>query len=186
MILDKAKMAHEMALELARKPDFEMFHIKLAIELGWKYADAMQVEADKRVERGVPEVIRERCDFTPAINKGFERASNGVGGRMVVRRDKDGKCLHAHYYSDITQVGKREFCMHCGDSMDGWQPDWSQAPDGVVAWVYCQLNKSGYWCVRNPEKLSRGWDTSTLRVSAPSFDYKGDWRDSLRKRPEGK
>lgn len=63
------------------------------------------------------------------------------------------------------------------------QPDWSQAPDDAVAWVYSNVDKSGFWCHKKPIRLSRGWCTSTMLKKAPSFNYQGDWKDSLRKRP---
>ncbi|WP_151960883.1 hypothetical protein [Acinetobacter bereziniae] len=61
--------------------------------------------------------------------------------------------------------------------------DWSQAPEWAVAWVYCNLNKTGYWCKKKPIQLKRGWCTSTLETSAPSFGFKGNWQDSLEERP---
>ena len=62
-----------MALMLLKNAPLE--EVSNAISTAWQYADAMQAEADKRKVAGVPEAIRERHDFTPAINKGFERAS---------------------------------------------------------------------------------------------------------------
>ena len=66
-----------------------------------------------------------------------------------------------------------------------WQPDWSQAPDDAVAWVYSKLDKSGFWCHKTPVKLSKGWCTSTMLKKAPTFNYQGSWQDSLRERPNG-
>lgn len=42
--MDKLQMAHEYALEMAKQG----IPLKSCKELGWKYADAMQAEADKR------------------------------------------------------------------------------------------------------------------------------------------
>lgn len=49
--MDKMKLAHEYALEMAKQG----IPLKSCKELGWKYADAMQAEADKRnnVERPI-------------------------------------------------------------------------------------------------------------------------------------
>ena len=68
---------------------------------------------------------------------------------------------------------------------DGWQPDWSQAPDWAVAWTmdageilwwsHTPWFKNGFWFVDD----SISWQCG----EAPSFDYKGDWCDSLRGRP---
>ena len=74
---------------------------------------------------------------------------------------------------------------------DGWQPDWSQAPDGYKWWAFDKLNKSANWYKTMPylddESLKCGeWDIENdgaSFTSAPSFDYNGDWSDSLRERP---
>ena len=42
--MDKLTMAHEYALEMAKQG----IPLKSCLELGWKYADAMQAEADNR------------------------------------------------------------------------------------------------------------------------------------------
>lgn len=53
-----------------------------------------------------------------------------------------------------------------------WQPDWSQAPrDDVVAWEMIDKDQA-IWRVKD-----------NRYYLAPSFNYQGDWRDSLRKRP---
>ena len=54
-----------------------------------------------------------------------------------------------------------------------WQPDWSQAPESdVVAW---DINKHGQ---------ARWIANDNGYYLAPSFGYTGDWRESLRKRPQ--
>ena len=57
-----------------------------------------------------------------------------------------------------------------------WQPDWSQAPDNALTWA---INSDGYasWAL-----YKDGHYFST--VQAPPFNYQGDWRNSLRKRPQ--
>lgn len=56
---------------------------------------------------------------------------------------------------------------------DEWQPDWSQAPRcDVVAW---DINEHGQ---------ARWIASDNGYYLAPSFNYQGDWRDSLRKRPQ--
>ena len=61
-------------------------------------------------------------------------------------------------------------------SCDEWQPDWSQAPDNALTWA---INSDGYasWAL-----YKDGHYFST--VQAPSFNYQGNWQDSLRKRPQ--
>lgn len=72
-----------------------------------------------------------------------------------------------------------------------WQPDWSQAPEWANWWA---MDKSGQgiWHNLEPSRdqsvaewvidFSGGSDFS-YKVS-PDFNYTGDWRDSLRKRPQ--
>ena len=45
--MDKLQMAHEYALEMAKQG----IPLRSCLGLGWKYADAMQAEADKRVNK---------------------------------------------------------------------------------------------------------------------------------------
>ena len=65
-----------------------------------------------------------------------------------------------------------------------WQPDWSQAPDWANWWV---MTKGGFFAWVNSEpRLSNphgGWLMSRGKTIAPSFNYAGNWQDSLRKRP---
>ena len=115
-----------------------------AVETAYALADAMQAEADKRKAVGVPEAIRERHDFTPAINKGFERASQ-----------------------------------------EEWQPDWSQAPE----WAgYFAMDKDGefYYFEQSPSMASCSWQPQSHGEAGETFNhsYKGNWQDSLRKRPQ--
>ena len=62
------------------------------------------------------------------------------------------------------------------DDVEEWQPDWSQAPNNALTWA---INSDGYasWAL-----YKDGHYFST--VQAPSFGYTGDWRESLRKRPQ--
>ena len=53
--MDKLTMAHEYALEMAKQG----IPLKSCKELGWKYADAMQAEADSRVNKERPSVLQE-------------------------------------------------------------------------------------------------------------------------------
>ena len=53
--MDKLKLAHEYALEMAKQG----IPLKSCLGLGWKYADAMQAEADKRENKERPEALCE-------------------------------------------------------------------------------------------------------------------------------
>ena len=154
----KLEMAHEYAIALINS-DCEMQFDKF-IRLCWNYADAMQAEADKRE-------CKERTD-------------------VLLTKDKDGNCLHFHH-----EFGHKK-CMDCGASLEEWQPDWSQAPDSLVKYFAVDKNGRGGWFISKPTLCSDHWYWSDFeeRVDndnydyAPSFGYTGDWRNSLRKRPE--
>lgn len=54
--MDKFQVAHEFAMMRMQKATAEDYlH---GVSLAWAYADAMQAEADKRKEKGVPESIK--------------------------------------------------------------------------------------------------------------------------------
>lgn len=70
-----------------------------------------------------------------------------------------------------------------------WQPDWSQAPDWAQWWTVDE--KSGMWWSDKPtvRQYDCMWFCEEIYWEcnkAPTFNYQGDWRKSLRKRPEGK
>ena len=154
----KLEMAHEYAIALINS-DSEMQFDKF-IRLCWDYADAMQAEADKRE-------CKERTD-------------------VLLTKDKDGNCLHFHH-----EFGHKK-CMDCGASLEEWQPDWSQAPDSLVKYFAVDEDGRGGWFISKPTLCSDHWYWSDFeeRVDndhydyAPSFGYTGDWRESLRKRPQ--
>ena len=66
-----------------------------------------------------------------------------------------------------------------------FEPDWSVAPDWANWWA---MDDSGYfwWYQKEPKNKDGGWCvtyTADDFLAAPSFNYQGDWKDSLRKRP---
>ena len=70
-----------------------------------------------------------------------------------------------------------------------WQPDWSQAPDWANWW--CIAGESnfdvGLWFDEKPVKsVGNSWTIGAGKEveDSPTFNYQGDWCDSLRKRPE--
>lgn len=56
-----------------------------------------------------------------------------------------------------------------------FQPDWSQAPETAVEWLMAEDGRFKWVLFEHGE---------TWYTKAPSFNYQGDWRDSLRKRPK--
>ena len=75
-------------------------------------------------------------------------------------------------------------------SCDEWQPDWSQAPDWANWWCLSVMH-GAMWFSREPICTKSTWamlnDVKFCAASfdeAPSFNYQGNWQDSLRKRPQ--
>ena len=71
-----------------------------------------------------------------------------------------------------------------------WQPDWSQAPDWANWWCLSVMH-GAMWFSRELICTKATWamlnDVKFCAASfdeAPSFNYQGDWRESLRKRPK--
>lgn len=58
----------------------------------------------------------------------------------------------------------------------GFQVDWSFAPKEALTWA---INSQGEATWANYDKDGNYLET----IYAPSFNYQGDWKDSLRKRP---
>lgn len=62
---------------------------------------------------------------------------------------------------------------------EDWQPDWSVAPVDADAWKIVGRSEA-YWLKKhtNPEQ------PLIWLANAPTFNYQGDWKDSLRERPQ--
>ncbi len=147
--MNKLQMAHQMALAIQGT---KLIHdMELVSDMAWKYADAMQAEADKR--KPIPKL--------PALQQTF------IDGVEQPR--------YTH--------GSEE-----------WQPDWSQAPSWANWWAMDGFSKKANWYIDKPyldddSKVESEWNiglkTNTeTYMHAPSFNYQGNWQDSLRKRPQ--
>lgn len=67
--MDKMKLAHEYALEMAKQG----IPLKSCKELGWKYANAMQAEADERNKAEAEQKRKEMREMLNAPNTFVER-----------------------------------------------------------------------------------------------------------------
>ena len=124
------------------------------IQLCWNYADAMQAEADKREKEEAAQRRKEIREILNAPNTFVEREGQ-------------------HF-----------------DDVEEWQPDWSQAPDWANWWAMDE-NKNTRWIYSELEQpytsdIFLRWCAVGKfdSADAPSFGYTGDWRNSLRKRPQ--
>ena len=66
-----------------------------------------------------------------------------------------------------------------------WQPDWSQAPDWANWWAVDGFDRA-YWFEDSPKLniIDDTWDNHYRDKMAGDYGYTGDWRNSLRKRPQ--
>ena len=64
-----------------------------------------------------------------------------------------------------------------------WQPDWSQAPEWANWWAV-DKDLLSFWHEDRPKFDEIEFYQFGMFCDAPSFDYQGNWQDSLRKRPQ--
>ena len=152
----KLEMAHEIAVAMqSQEPITDM---KILSALAWCYADAMQAEADKREKEEAAQRRKKIREMLNAPNTFVEREGQ-------------------HF-----------------DDVEEWQPDWSQAPDWANWWAMDGFSKKANWYIDKPyidddSEVESEWNidlkTNTeTYMQAPPFNYQGDWRNSLRKRPQ--
>ena len=107
---------------------------------------------------------------------------------------------YAWEYADAMQAeadkrekeNKGEFYANLADPMkkvreQEWQPDWSQAPADATYWTMRQDGECLWWKGKPLFDGSCFYDAVGICHTvgyAPSFGYTGDWRESLRKRPQ--
>lgn len=167
MNLDKKlELAHELAMEFVSKNKDLAFAPNTVAYNAWEYADAMEAEYNKR--------------------KQAESEQNAKQSKILfeqLTKNKDGSCAHFH-----TTLNKAE-CFDCGSRLnDEFQVDWSVAPDGYDWWAVDGWG--AWWFDQEPKWINFEWGgyvvnkhNRSATEKAPSFNYQGDWKDSLRKRP---
>lgn len=100
----------------------------------------------------------------------------GYANAMQAEADKCNKAEAEQKRKEMRELlnANNTFLEKEGQHFDDveWQPDWSQAPDFASKWVMVSADRADWVSEDNAD-----W------CKAPSFDYQGDWRNSLRKRP---
>lgn len=179
--MDKLTLAHEYAKILLEKmydgKCKPMLNDEL-VAMTFDLADAMLAEAKKREDTSRPDVLDDLWH-----EKALEDAKNyGVG--FVRISFKDGDFVREHLNPELVTLSYAE-------NNKEWQPDWSQAPSWASAWAVDE-DKRANWFNNTPElnldvcEWAHGPEIdvlSTHHSKAPTFDYGGNWQDSLRKRP---
>ncbi len=159
-------MAHDWAMKYGKVDS--NYNRENTVQLAWDYADAMQDEEDKRVKQKA---------------KDDDKSIDELTDSRSLTKDEHGNCLHFHH-----EFGHKK-CMDCGASLEEWQPDWSKAPDDKITHWTMEKDKRYSWWIGEPKKDSQNHYESIENANcsfygdAPSFNYQGNWQDSLRKRP---
>ena len=152
--MNKLQMAHDFAMKLAGNPNTPLKTLESIVDISWKYADAMQAEADKRNKTEAEQKRKAVREMLNADNTFLE---------------KEGQ-----HFDDVE-----------------WQPDWSQAPEWATHF-FCEPDEddqlNGYFA-EDKRGISidfdiRGFDGYGRVCSCKTFNYQGNWQDSLRKRPQ--
>ena len=89
---------------------------------------------------------------------------------------------HVHDYI----YGRVCACGAVNGAEKEWQPDWSVAPEWANYWIKTSGDLFA-WLERKPRisNLIGGWNIECIKKQiAQSFNYQGNWQDSLRKRPQ--
>ena len=96
----------------------------------------------------------------------------------------------AWQYADAMQAEadkreKEEQSEHVFEAIEEWQPDWSQAPYWANWWAVDGFDRA-YWFEDSPKLniIDDTWDNHYRDKVAGDYGYTGDWRESLRKRPQ--
>ena len=130
--MNKLQMAHDYFMKHGRNNSW----MESDVIDAWKYADAMQAEADKREPSGFPNVLRGACGEIVAV-----------------------------------KVDDKE-----------WQPNWIQAPEWANWWCINNIGSALFYD-EEPRIFNNGFFGNKC-CYAPSFNYQGNWQESLRKRPQ--
>lgn len=106
-------------------------------------------------------------------------------------KDEAERATCAWQYADAMQAEaeKREDKTRPEVLKEEWQPDWSQAP-GRMNWFSIDKDGTAVWHLNKPTISATEWviDCSDCcgdcYMYTSNFGYKGNWQDSLRKRPQ--
>ena len=158
--MDKLTMAHDFVTGCIKNPTVTLRaeDIKNIIHNAWQYADAMQAEADKRQNNTTVASHVESSEYYPHYEAG---------------RDYPPDCY-------VMYNGKKTLAVSISNE---WQPDWSQAPSWANWWA-TDKDLDSFWHENKPNFDEIEFYQCGMFCDAPSFNYQGNWQESLRKRPQ--
>lgn len=200
----KLELAHEYAMLHMMNPQYKDVDDLEVVQWAWDYVEAMQAEADKRNKAEAEKKRKEMREILNADNTFIEREGQHFddvcSDEIQAQRDAElygTGFLKVTYDSDGVKYERLnpKTISICSANMGfdsqvlkEWQPDWSQAPHGFDWWAMDECGTCT-WFKEKPsiggflftDEFIGGGDNGA--VDAPSFNYSGNWRDSLRKRP---
>ena len=150
--------------------------MKTKLEMAHEYAIAL-INSDSEMQ--FDKFIRLCWDYADAMQAEADK-------RSKAEAEQKRKAVREMLNADNTFLEKE------GQHFDNveWQPDWSQAPKNMN---YFFANKDGskFWTINEPDKPNLTEHVMNFSdcggdcyAYASPQDYQGDWRESLRKRPE--
>ena len=146
--------------------------MKTKLEMAHEYAIAL-INSDSEMQ--FDKFIRLCWDYADAMQaEADKRKKEGAEEESKKRKEVRQKLINTFESNKL----------HCSDE---WQPDWSQAPDVATYWTMRQDGECLWWKGKPLFDGSCFYDAVGICHTvgyAPSFGYTGDWRNSLRKRPE--
>lgn len=120
-------------------------------------------------------------------------------GKADSNHNRENTVQLAWDYADAMQAEANKRAVKLPDVFfdtkpnEKWQPDWNQAPAWANWWAMDGFSKKANWYTDKPyldddSEVESEWNidlkTNTeTYMHAPSFNYQGNWQDSLRKRP---
>ena len=150
--------------------------MKTKLEMAHEYAIAL-INSD--CEMQFDKFIRLCWNYADAMQAEADKRERKERTDVLLTKDEHGNCLHFH-----REFGHKK-CMDCGASLEEWQPDWSQAPSGYDWFVVGGRSGKGFFCPIEPSIVKdHYWFAGEVCLSVDKHNYQGDWRNSLRKRPQ--
>lgn len=107
----------------------------------------------------------------------------GINPMQLEKPTRDGLAYDAFELAEAMQA---EAEKHKDKSSNDFEVDWSQAPLNANYWSKTAWGKARWHSAheKTPRNCGAAFSCeNSLEWDAPSFNYRGDWKDSLRKRP---
>lgn len=126
--------------------------------------DYLKVLLTQNTSRTVGEAVETAYALADAMQAEAEK-------REKEKQDK-AKQEQQNYEDALDSIGAEE----------EWQPDWSQAPDWANWWCINNIGSALFYDEK-PRIFNNGFIGNKC-CYAPTFNYQGNWQESLRKRPQ--